>query len=97
MGLLTVCYIMCTEISLLISQGVTFPSMHAMWGHWAPPLERSRLGTITYSGKHNTIHQCMEGSYCVVVNSNRRMINRVGLGMRLTSRQWGFPHLDAPR
>ena len=34
----------------LFSQGVTFPAMHSIWAKWAPPLERSRLGTITYSG-----------------------------------------------
>uniref|UniRef100_A0A8C9WII0 Solute carrier family 17 member 5 n=1 Tax=Scleropages formosus TaxID=113540 RepID=A0A8C9WII0_SCLFO len=32
------------------SQGVTFPAMHAMWASWAPPLERSRLVTISYAG-----------------------------------------------
>jgi ACS family sodium-dependent inorganic phosphate cotransporter-like MFS transporter 5 len=33
-------------------QGVTFPSMHAMWGRWAPPKERTRLAAITYSGPY---------------------------------------------
>ncbi|XP_038051386.1 sialin-like [Patiria miniata] len=33
-----------------LGEGVTFPAMHAMWGHWAPPLERSRLITLSYSG-----------------------------------------------
>ncbi|XP_046392973.1 sialin-like [Ischnura elegans] len=31
-------------------EGVTFPSIHAVWSHWAPPLERSRLATIAFSG-----------------------------------------------
>ena len=31
-------------------QGVMFPSMHALWGRWAPPLERSRLISFTYAG-----------------------------------------------
>ncbi|XP_065191709.1 sialin-like [Sycon ciliatum] len=35
-----------------IGEGVTFPAMHAIWGRWAPPLERSRLATITYAGPH---------------------------------------------
>ncbi|XP_022105784.1 sialin-like [Acanthaster planci] len=35
-----------------LGEGVTFPAMHAMWGHWAPPLERSRLVTISYSGAY---------------------------------------------
>ncbi|XP_056327550.1 sialin isoform X2 [Danio aesculapii] len=30
--------------------GVTYPAMHAMWASWAPPLERSRLLTISYTG-----------------------------------------------
>lgn len=33
-----------------LGEGVTFPAMHAMWSSWAPPLERSRLLTISYAG-----------------------------------------------
>ncbi|XP_055083190.1 sialin-like isoform X2 [Periophthalmus magnuspinnatus] len=33
-----------------VGEGVTFPSMYTMWAAWAPPLERSRLFTITYIG-----------------------------------------------
>uniref|UniRef100_A0A8C5G956 Sialin n=1 Tax=Gouania willdenowi TaxID=441366 RepID=A0A8C5G956_GOUWI len=33
-----------------VGEGVTFPAMYAMWAAWAPPLERSRLLTITYIG-----------------------------------------------
>lgn len=28
-------------------EGVTFPANHAIWGKWAPPLERSKLVTIS--------------------------------------------------
>ncbi|XP_078595018.1 sialin-like isoform X2 [Branchiostoma floridae x Branchiostoma japonicum] len=31
-------------------QGVIFPAHHGMWGKWAPPLERSRLLSITCTG-----------------------------------------------
>lgn len=31
-------------------QGVTFPAAHALWGNWAPPLERSKLVAISYGG-----------------------------------------------
>uniref|UniRef100_A0A1A8J1B1 Sialin n=2 Tax=Nothobranchius TaxID=28779 RepID=A0A1A8J1B1_NOTKU len=31
-------------------EGVTFPAMMAMWARWAPPLERSRLMTLSGSG-----------------------------------------------
>ncbi|XP_012942626.1 sialin [Aplysia californica] len=30
--------------------GMTFPAMHAIWGNWAPPLERTKLMTFTYAG-----------------------------------------------
>jgi len=35
-----------------IGEGVTFPAMHAMIGQWSPPLERTRMTTIAYSGQH---------------------------------------------
>ncbi|KAL0266390.1 UNVERIFIED_CONTAM: hypothetical protein PYX00_008943 [Menopon gallinae] len=31
-------------------EGVTFPCIHAVWSKWAPPLERSKLATIGFSG-----------------------------------------------
>ena len=34
-----------------IFQGVTYPACHGIWRHWAPPLERSRLATISFCGK----------------------------------------------
>ncbi|OCT58452.1 sialin [Xenopus laevis] len=33
-----------------LGEGVTFPAMHAMWARWAPPLERSRLLSLSYAG-----------------------------------------------
>ncbi|XP_053237245.1 sialin isoform X3 [Podarcis raffonei] len=33
-----------------LGEGVTFPAMHAMWSCWAPPLERSKLLSISYAG-----------------------------------------------
>lgn len=27
-----------------------YPAMHGVWRHWAPPLERSRLATTTFTG-----------------------------------------------
>lgn len=32
------------------SQGVTYPCIHAIWANWAPPLERSKLATLAFSG-----------------------------------------------
>ena len=34
-----------------ISQGVSFPSMHSMFGRWSPKFERSKLISFSYSGK----------------------------------------------
>ena len=33
-----------------LGEGVTFPVMHAMLAEWAPPLERSKLSTLIYTG-----------------------------------------------
>ncbi|XP_068027016.1 sialin isoform X4 [Melanerpes formicivorus] len=33
-----------------LGEGVTFPAMHSMWSAWAPPLERSKLLSISYAG-----------------------------------------------
>lgn len=38
-------------LSLLSMQGVTYPACHGIWSKWAPPLERSRLATISFCGK----------------------------------------------
>ncbi|XP_033883100.3 vesicular glutamate transporter 3-like [Acipenser ruthenus] len=33
-------------------EGVTYPACHGMWSKWAPPLERSRLATISFCGSY---------------------------------------------
>nr|XP_057914003.1 sialin [Doryrhamphus excisus] len=33
-----------------IGEGVSYPAMYSMWAVWAPPLERSRLVSISYIG-----------------------------------------------
>ena len=35
-----------------IFQGITYPSIHAIWARWAPPLERSRLAAVAFSGSY---------------------------------------------
>jgi MFS family permease len=39
-------YVISIRILQGLSQGVIFPSMHAMWSKWSPPFERSRLTTF---------------------------------------------------
>ena len=33
-----------------VDQGVVYPAMQELWSHWAPPMESTRLLSITYSG-----------------------------------------------
>ncbi|XGW14763.1 hypothetical protein V3C99_000774 [Haemonchus contortus] len=35
-----------------LALGVTYPAMHGVWRHWAPPLERSKLATTTFTGSY---------------------------------------------
>ncbi|XP_051858473.1 vesicular glutamate transporter 1 isoform X2 [Drosophila albomicans] len=32
--------------------GVTYPACHGIWRFWAPPMERSRLATLAFSGSY---------------------------------------------
>ncbi|XP_077290239.1 major facilitator superfamily transporter 9 isoform X2 [Arctopsyche grandis] len=61
-ALLTLLTPLCAHIStsLLVAirvlegifEGVTYPCIHAVWARWAPPLERSRLATLAFSGSY---------------------------------------------
>jgi len=42
--------LMATRVIEGISEGVTFPAMHALLALWIPPMERSRAVTFVYSG-----------------------------------------------
>ncbi|CAJ0941046.1 unnamed protein product, partial [Mesorhabditis belari] len=48
-----------TDFAVMICQalqgvalGVTYPAMHGVWRHWAPPMDRSRLATTTLTGAY---------------------------------------------
>ncbi|XP_014391262.1 PREDICTED: sialin isoform X3 [Myotis brandtii] len=53
-----------------LGEGVTFPAMHAMWSSWAPPLERSKLLTISYAGAQlgTVISLPLSGIICVYMD-----------------------------
>lgn len=40
------------RILIGLCEGVVFPANHAVWTKWAPPLERTKLATISASGAH---------------------------------------------
>jgi len=39
-----------TGVIIVWCKGVTYPACHGIWRHWAPPLERSRLATMSFCG-----------------------------------------------
>jgi len=43
-------YLVAVRIIEGLGEGVTFPAMNSLFSDWAPPLERSRLSTIAFSG-----------------------------------------------
>ncbi|OCT78351.1 hypothetical protein XELAEV_18029460mg [Xenopus laevis] len=53
-----------------LGEGVTFPAMHAMWARWAPPLERSRLLSLSYAGAQlgTVVSLPVSGLICYYVN-----------------------------
>ncbi|XP_061084829.1 sialin-like [Conger conger] len=53
-----------------VGEGVTFPAMHSMWASWAPPLERSRLLTISYAGAQlgTVVALPLSGYICYYLN-----------------------------
>ncbi|KAJ0176878.1 hypothetical protein K1T71_008057 [Dendrolimus kikuchii] len=38
------------RVMMGLTQGLLYPSLHGVLGHWAPAAERSRLGTFVYAG-----------------------------------------------
>lgn len=47
-----------------IGGGVTFPAMHVMLAHWAPPNERSVMSSIVYAGTAlGTVVSVLDGNY----------------------------------
>uniref|UniRef100_A0A6I8PHN8 Solute carrier family 17 member 5 n=1 Tax=Ornithorhynchus anatinus TaxID=9258 RepID=A0A6I8PHN8_ORNAN len=53
-----------------LGEGVTFPAMHAMWASWAPPLERSKLLSISYAGAQlgTVVSLPLSGLICFYMN-----------------------------
>jgi hypothetical protein len=46
---------------------MTYPSIHAIWARWAPPLERSRLAAVAFSGNQKLKKKTYQGSPLHVV------------------------------
>ncbi|KAJ8014130.1 hypothetical protein DPEC_G00037060 [Dallia pectoralis] len=63
-------YLIAVRVLEGVGEGVTFPAMHAMWASWAPPLERSRLLTIAYTGAQlgTVVALPLSGQICFYLN-----------------------------
>ncbi|CAL1531040.1 unnamed protein product [Lymnaea stagnalis] len=59
--------VLALRILMGIAEGASFPSMHTLWGRWAPPLERTRLSSFTYAGQNlgNIVTYTLSGWLCV--------------------------------
>lgn len=42
-----------TRVLAGLSEGVTYPAMHAMLARWIPPLERSKFAAYVYAGMYS--------------------------------------------
>ncbi|XP_044011880.1 sialin-like [Aphidius gifuensis] len=47
---ISVYHLICLRVLIGLFEGVTFPSVASIWANWAPPLERSKLSTLAFSG-----------------------------------------------
>eukprot|EP00041_Stephanoeca_diplocostata_P016949 m.336477 g.336477 ORF g.336477 m.336477 type:complete len:527 (-) comp20537_c0_seq2:120-1700(-) len=50
-------------------EAVTYPAMMAMWGRWAPPLERSKLAISGFSGAYAGTIVSLPVSYTLIAGS----------------------------
>ncbi|XP_064602310.1 sialin-like [Liolophura sinensis] len=59
-------FLIVIRILLGLATGVAFPAMHAIWGHWSPVMERSKLTSFTYAGAQigNVITFPLAGMLC---------------------------------
>ncbi|KAK0061544.1 sialin-like isoform X1 [Biomphalaria pfeifferi] len=59
--------VLALRIIMGIAEGAAFPSMHSLWGRWAPPLERTKLSSFTYAGQNlgNIVTYILSGWLCV--------------------------------
>ncbi|WAR21583.1 SL172-like protein [Mya arenaria] len=59
-------FLIALRVIVGFTSGVCYPSMHALWGNWAPPLERSKLVSFTYAGAQvgNVITFPLAGVLC---------------------------------
>ena len=44
--------VMVVRVMQGLVEGVTYPACHGIWRFWAPPLERSKLATISFCGSY---------------------------------------------
>ncbi|XP_019743657.1 sialin isoform X1 [Hippocampus comes] len=90
-------YLIAVRVLEGVGEGVTFPAMYSMWAAWAPPLERSRLLTISQIGAHigTVVSLPLSGEICFYLDWTYvfYIFGAVGL---LWFMLWAFLAFDSP-
>ncbi|XP_061645522.1 sialin [Phyllopteryx taeniolatus] len=90
-------YLIAVRVLEGVGEGVTFPAMYNMWAAWAPPLERSRLLTISYIGAQigTVVSLPLSGEICFYLDWTYvfYIFGAVGL---LWFVLWAFLAFDSP-
>uniref|UniRef100_A0A4W5NVN6 Sialin n=1 Tax=Hucho hucho TaxID=62062 RepID=A0A4W5NVN6_9TELE len=81
-------YLIAVRVLEGIGEGVTFSAMHAMWASWAPPMERSRLLTIAYTGAQlgTVVTLPLSGQICFYLDS--KLVRHVRLCVCIVGIVW---------
>ena len=59
---------------VFLLQGVTYPAAHGIWRWWAPPLERSTLATISFTGHWRCTREERQDSLCLAAFQARMRV-----------------------
>ena len=74
-------------------EGVTYPCVHGIWRWWAPPLERTKLGTMALAGSYGGAVLGMPVSGLLNISSlSRIVVLKVLFQVTLRSGSGGMLH-----
>jgi ACS family sodium-dependent inorganic phosphate cotransporter-like MFS transporter 5 len=90
--------LICLRIFIGILEGATYPSMHALLARWAPPMERSRLTSIVYSGSQaGTVITLPMGGFIISALGWRYIFYIMGALPIVWTFFWMYFVFDSPR
>jgi len=90
--------LICLRVFIGILEGATYPSMHALLARWAPPMERSRLTSIVYSGSQaGTVITLPLGGFIISALGWRFIFYIMGLLPIVWTILWMYFVYDSPQ